>query len=64
MRSIRKGARRYKINLSLQRFLILFTVFLYVALAAFALWLVGFLYLSILMIGCVIFKQTFTSILH
>ena len=35
----------------------------YVALAAFALWLVGFLYLSILMIGCVIFKQTFTSIL-
>ena len=34
-----------------------------VALAAFALWLVGFLYLSILMIGCVLFKQTFTSIL-
>lgn len=34
-----------------------------VALAAFSLWIVGFLYLSILMIGCVIFKQTFTSIL-
>lgn len=35
----------------------------HVALAAFALWLVGFLYLSILMVGCVVFKQTFTSIL-
>ena len=35
----------------------------HVAFAAFALWLAGFLYLSILMIGCVIFKQTFTSIL-
>lgn len=34
-----------------------------VALAAFSLWITGFLYLSILMIGCVIFKQTFTSIL-
>lgn len=34
-----------------------------IALAAFALWIEGFLYLSILMIGCVIFKQTFTSIL-
>ena len=34
-----------------------------VALAAFALWIVGFLYLSILMVGCVLFKQTFTSIL-
>ena len=34
-----------------------------IALAAFSLWIVGFLYLSILMIGCVIFKQTFTSIL-
>lgn len=34
-----------------------------VALAAGSLWIVGFLYLSILMIGCVIFKQTFTSIL-
>lgn len=34
-----------------------------VALAAFSLWIVGFLYLSILMIGCVIFRQTFTSIL-
>lgn len=33
------------------------------ALAAVALWMVGFLYLSILMIGCVLFKQTFTSIL-
>lgn len=35
----------------------------HVAIAAFVLWLVGFLYLSILMIGCVIFRQTFTSIL-
>lgn len=34
-----------------------------VAFAAFSLWITGFLYLSILMIGCVIFKQTFTSIL-
>lgn len=34
-----------------------------VALAAVSLWIVGFLYLSILMIGCVLFKQTFTSIL-
>lgn len=34
-----------------------------VALAAFFLWVIGFLYLSILMLGCVIFKQTFTSIL-
>lgn len=34
-----------------------------VALAAVSLWIVGFLYLSILMTGCVIFKQTFTSIL-
>lgn len=34
-----------------------------VALAAFSLWIAGFLYLSILMIGCVIFKQAFTSIL-
>lgn len=34
-----------------------------VALAAFSLWIAGFLYLSILMIGCVIFKQTFTIIL-
>ena len=34
-----------------------------VAFAAFALWIAGFLYLSILMVGCVIFKQTFTSIL-
>lgn len=33
------------------------------ALAAFSLWVIGFLYLSILMLGCVIFKQTFTSIL-
>lgn len=31
--------------------------------AAFYLWLTGFLYLSILLLGCVIFKQTFTSIL-
>lgn len=34
-----------------------------VALAACALWIVGFLYLSILMVGCVLFRQTFTSIL-
>lgn len=34
-----------------------------VALAALALWIVGLLYLSILMVGCVLFKQTFTSIL-
>lgn len=47
-----------------------YTVFLWkdaslanVALAALALWIIGFLYLSILMIGCVIFRQTFTSIL-
>lgn len=39
------------------------TGLLHVALAASALWLAGFLYLSILMAGCVIFKQTFTSIL-
>ena len=31
--------------------------------AAFYLWLIGFLYLSILLLGCVVFKQTFTSIL-
>lgn len=31
--------------------------------AAFLLWIAGFLYLSILMTGCVIFQQTFTSIL-
>lgn len=35
----------------------------HISLAAFALWIVGFLYLSILMVGCVIFRQTFTSIL-
>ncbi len=35
----------------------------FVALAALALWMIGFLYLSILMLGCVLFKQTFTSIL-
>lgn len=47
-----------------------YTVFLWgnvnlphVASAALALWLIGFLYLSILMVGCVIFKQAFTSIL-
>ena len=34
-----------------------------VALAASALWLVGLLYLSILMIGCVVFRQAFTGIL-
>lgn len=32
-------------------------------LAAASLWIAGFLYLSILMIGCVLFKQAFTSIL-
>ena len=31
--------------------------------AACYLWLIGFLYLSILLLGCVVFKQTFTSIL-
>ena len=31
--------------------------------AAFYLWLIGFLYLGILLLGCVIFRQTFTSIL-
>lgn len=31
--------------------------------AAFYLWLTGFLYLSILLPGCVMFRQTFTSIL-
>lgn len=39
------------------------TSLFHVVFAAFALWLVGFLYLSILMVGCVIFKQAFTSIL-
>lgn len=34
-----------------------------VTLAALALWILGFLYLSILMVGCVLFEQTFTSIL-
>lgn len=31
--------------------------------AAFALWVLGFLYLSILMLGCVLFRQAFSSIL-
>lgn len=35
----------------------------HVVLAAFFLWLSGFVYLSILMVGCVMFNQTFTSIL-
>jgi len=35
----------------------------HVCTAAFYLWLIGFLYLSILLLGCVIFKQAFTSIL-
>lgn len=35
----------------------------HVALASFLLWIAGFLYLSILMVGCVIFQQAFTSIL-
>ena len=39
------------------------TSFTNVALAAVLLWISGFLYLSILMIGCVIFRQAFTSIL-
>lgn len=33
------------------------------SMTTFSLWIVGFLYLSILIIGCVIFNQTFTSIL-
>ena len=39
------------------------TMLSHVFTAAFYLWLIGFLYLSILLLGCVIFKQTFTSIL-
>lgn len=39
--------------------IMLFNVFT----AAFYLWLIGFLYRSILLLGCVAFKQTFTSIL-
>lgn len=39
------------------------TVLPHVVLAAFSLWVIGFLYLSILMLGCVLFRQTFTSIL-
>lgn len=39
------------------------TTLSYVVPAAFFLWIIGFLYLSILMVGCVIFNQTFTSIL-
>lgn len=39
------------------------TVLPHVFTAAFYLWLIGFLYLSILLLGCVIFKQAFTSIL-
>ena len=35
----------------------------HVILSAFFLWVMGFLYLSILILGCVLFKQTFTSIL-
>ena len=35
----------------------------HVTLAALALWIVGFLYLSILMVGCVLFQQPFASIL-
>lgn len=31
--------------------------------SAFALWIAGLLYLSILMLGCVLFRQAFTSIL-
>lgn len=39
------------------------TVLSHVFAAAFFLWLIGFLYLSILLSGCVMFRQTFTSIL-
>lgn len=39
------------------------TMLSHVFTAAFYLWLIGFLYLSILLLSCVIFKQTFTSIL-
>lgn len=39
------------------------TVLSHVFTAAFYLWLIGFLYLSILLLGCVVFRQTFTSIL-
>lgn len=39
------------------------TILFHVFTAAFYLWLTGFLYLSILLLGCVAFKQTFTSIL-
>ncbi len=39
------------------------TMLSHVFTAAFCLWLIGFLYLSILLLGCVIFKQTFTVIL-
>lgn len=35
----------------------------YIFFAAFALWIVGLLYLCILMLGCVLFRQAFTSIL-
>lgn len=35
----------------------------YIVPSAFFLWMIGFLYLSILILGCVLFKQTFTSIL-
>lgn len=39
------------------------TMLSHVIIAAFYLWLIGFLYLSILLLGCVVFRQTFTSIL-
>lgn len=39
------------------------TMLSHVFTAAFYLWLIGFLYLSILLPGCVIFRQTFTGIL-
>ena len=35
----------------------------HIFIAAFYLWLIGFLYLSILLLCCVVFKQAFTSIL-
>ena len=35
----------------------------YIVPSAFFMWMIGFLYLSILILGCVLFKQTFTSIL-
>ena len=38
------------------------TSLLHTTFAALALWVIGFMYLSILMLGCVFFRQSFTSI--